>query len=72
MRAFLKLKIATYNIFNGISARKNLIFNTSQKKKFLQYFKIFSEDVDDLILVTDTNQNLKFSNPFLIFQLNHQ
>jgi two-component system, sensor histidine kinase len=60
MRAFLKLKIATNNILNNLSELKNLGYKTSQKKKFLEYYKMLSENVDDLILIVDTNQNLKF------------
>ena len=60
MNVFLKLKIATYSIFNSISDLINLVYKTSQKKKFLEYCKILSENVNDLILVIDTNQNLKF------------
>jgi PAS domain S-box-containing protein len=60
MNVFLKLKIATYSIFNSISELTNLFYKTSQKKRFLEYYKILSENSDDLILVIDTNQNLKF------------
>ena len=60
MRAFLKLKIATNNILNSLSELKNLGYKTSKKKNFLEYYKMLSENVDDLILVVDTNQNLKF------------
>jgi PAS domain S-box-containing protein len=60
MNVFLKLKIATYNIFDSISELKNLVYKTSQKKIFFENYKILSENVDDLILVIDTNQNLKF------------
>ena len=60
MIALLKLKIVKYNIFKSISKLKNLVNIPVNNKKNLQYYKILSENVDDLILVTDTNQNFIF------------
>lgn len=60
MKTFLKLKIVTFHIFRSISQLKNLVYRNSQKKKFLENYKILSKNIDDLILVIDTNHHLKF------------
>lgn len=60
MKAHLIHKIFTYYIFDSIAGIKNFVYKNSQKKIFLQKCDILEANIDDLILVTDTNNNVKF------------
>lgn len=72
MKILLTLKLAIYNVFNSVSELINTVYKPSQKKKFLEYCSVLAENVDDLILITDTKNNLKFieENCKVFFSLN--